>query len=121
MTGRIPYHNGIVSDQGQPLNAGMREWGIRRDLVFLPQTLKQHNYSTHMLGKWRACHLSDRHARPPPFSLTIQRAGRRLGQLCAGVHALRAGLRFLPRVPGRRRGLLLAQCLAVRLRRPRLC
>ena len=121
MTGRIPYHNGIVTDQGQPLNAGMREWGIRRDLVFLPQTLKQHNYSTHMLGKWRACHLSDRHLRPSPFSLTVKCAGRRPGQLRAGVHALCARVRFVPRVSGRRGRLLLAQCLAVRLLRPGLC
>lgn len=39
--GRIPYHNGLAGN-GQPPNAGMREWGIDRTFTFLPETLREH-------------------------------------------------------------------------------
>jgi arylsulfatase A-like enzyme len=52
MTGRLPYHTGI--EHGSLGNYAAKEQylGLHRNYSFMPRTLKDAGYHTHMLGKW---------------------------------------------------------------------
>ena len=60
LTGRIPFHNGFVTETGHPrygqgFNGGNTEYGVSINFTFLPEVLRSAgSYQTAALGKWYA-------------------------------------------------------------------